>query len=203
MSSGEGQHKVRNKDSKAGKEEKEKSWDREGKKERKATSKSKKVVPDMKSFFQFTMAGSLKPHGCSVPWCTPRIHATSRPTSAPSLLPEDTHLCQFPFIVVTLFITAEQQRSPLGYSWIRNTASVLESPYQRLEGSTTPPGSMSIPLISGSAWCWTLFSLLSAWEGTAEQANAPPQKELQKGRRRLEGTVRTVSWVSINSTNLI
>lgn len=83
MSSEEGQHKVRHKDSKAGKEEKKKSWDREGKKEREATSKSKKVVPDMKSFFQFTTAGSLKPHGCSVPCRTPRIHATSRPTSCP------------------------------------------------------------------------------------------------------------------------
>lgn len=51
MSGGEGQHKVRHEDSKAVKEDKEESWDRERKKEREATSKSKKVVPDMKSSF--------------------------------------------------------------------------------------------------------------------------------------------------------
>lgn len=194
MSSEEGQHKVRRKYSKAGKEEKEKSWDREGKKEREATSKSKKVVPDMKSFFQFTTAGSLKPHGCSVPCRTPRIHATSRPTSCPFSASRRhtplsvSFLCSHPFHNCRATV-----KSP-GLQLNRNTASVLGSPYQRLEGSTTPPGSMSKPLISGSAQCWTLFSLLSAQEGTAERANTPPQKELQKGRHRLEGMVRTVFW---------
>lgn len=174
MSSEEGQYKVRHKDSKAGKEEKEKSWDREGKKEREATSKSKKVVPDMKSFFQFTAVGSLKPYRCSVPCRTPRIHATSRPTSCP--------------------FSASRRHTPLSVSFLcshpfHNCRATVKSPGLQLnQKHSLSPG------VSGSAQCWTLFSLLSAQEGTAERVNTQPQKELQKGRRRLEGMVRTVSW---------